>query len=244
MDTTRRADFADMIYGTTMNKSLVIALLAVVALVLWMLSGQFGSDSAVGEPESANVQETRSTEVVAMKVQTRRQTTGSIESVSVTKGQRVTKDDIIATITADNRKAMLTVARASLTQAKNEYDGARKLANQGLQSKFNLESAAAKLESARAQVSAAQLELDNIVIRAPLAGIIDELPIETGDFVDRGNHIATLIDNSQLLITGQVPQQNISDVEMGKCWCLLRQKKLAQASAPRFAFQLRKYVHI
>ena len=220
-----------------MNKSIIVAVVAVVALVLWMLSGQLGSEPAA----SAEATEPRSTEVVAMKVQTRRQsseevtreviiqgqvepikvvairseTTGSIESVSVDKGERIEKDDVIATMSADNREAQLTVARASLIQARNEYNAASKLAKQGLQSQFNLESAAAKLESARAQVSAAELELDNIVIRAPLAGIIDELPAETGDFVDRGAHIATLIDNTQLLITGQIPQQNISDVAIG-----------------------------
>ncbi len=225
-----------------MNKSLFVALFAVVALVLWMLSGQFGANPENNKTNAEEgTAETRSAGVVAMKVQTRRQsarevtrevivqgqvepikvvavkseTAGSIESISVTKGQRVEKDDVIATISADNRNALLTVAQASLIQARNEYDGAEKLAKQGLQSKFNLESAAAKLESARAQVSAAELELDNTIVRAPLAGIVDELPAETGDFVDRGNHIATLIDNSQLLITGQVPQQNISDVAMG-----------------------------
>lgn len=220
-----------------MNKSIFVALLAVVALVLWMLSGQLADEPVANAAET----ETRSTEVVAMKVQTRRQsseevtrevivqgqvepikvvaikseTTGSVESVSVEKGERIEKDDVIATMSADNRQAQLTVARASLVQARNEYNAANKLAKQGLQSQFNLESAAAKLESARAQVSAAELELDNIVIRAPLAGIINELPAETGDFVDRGSHIATLIDNTKLLITGQVPQQNISDVAIG-----------------------------
>jgi multidrug efflux system membrane fusion protein len=220
-----------------MNKSIFIALFAVAALVLWMLSGQFGTSSAVTEPQA----ESRSAEVVAMKVQTRRQaseeitreviiqgqvepikvvaikseTTGSVESVSVIKGQRVAQGDVIATMGVDNRNASLTVAKASLVQARNEYAAAEKLAKQGLQSQFNLESAAAKLESARAQVSAAELELDNIVVRAPMDGIIDALPIEAGDFVDRGNHVATLVDNSQLLITGQVPQQNIADIKAG-----------------------------
>ena len=236
-----------------MNKSFLIALFAVVALVLWMLSGQFGSDSDIDSASvtRATTQDAdertnegagdRSGEIVAMKVQTRLQsaqevtreviiqgqvepikvvtikseTTGSIRSILVDKGQRVEKDEVIATMSADNREAMLTVARASLIQATNEYEGAEKLAKQGLQSTYNLESAAAKMESARAQVSAAELELDNITIRAPLGGIVNELPAATGDFIDRGNHIATLVDNSQLLITGQVPQQSIADVTMG-----------------------------
>jgi len=111
-----------------MNKSIIVAVVAVVALVLWMLSGQLGNEPAA----SAEATEPRSTEVVAMKVQTRRQsseevtreviiqgqvepikvvairseTTGSIESVSVDKGERIEKDDVIATMSADNREAL------------------------------------------------------------------------------------------------------------------------------------------
>ena len=228
-----------------MNKSMLIALCAVIALILWMLSGQLGSKSPDGEiagNEAATDTDTaRSSEVVAMKVQTRRQSakevtreviiqgqvepikiitikseaTGSVDSISVVKGQRVEKDAVIVTMGTDNRNASLTVAQSSLVQARNEHAAATKLAKQGLQSQYNLEISAAKLESARAQVSAAELELDNTIIRAPLQGIVDELPIAEGDFVDRGNHIATLVDNSQLLITGQIPQQNIADVKLG-----------------------------
>ena len=220
-----------------MNKSVLIAVVAVVALVLWMLSGQLGSNENPATPE----QTTSARETTLMKVQTRLQepeqitreviiqgqvepvkvvhmrseASGTIKSINVTKGQRVNAGDIIAELSIDNRNATLAVAKANRTQASNEYKATLKLQKQGLQSKTSLESIAAKLEAARAQVQAAELEISQTILRAPMAALIDEIAIENGDFIDRGGNIATLVDNSKLLITGQVPQQNITDVKTG-----------------------------
>ncbi|OED40720.1 hypothetical protein AB833_11740 [Chromatiales bacterium (ex Bugula neritina AB1)] len=219
-----------------MNKSMLIALGAVITLFLWMLSGQPGS----GKPPEKTTP-TVAREITAMKVQTRRQssqfitrevivqgqaeplkimhlkaeTDGRVEALNVRKGQRVKQGDVIARLSIDNREALLAVARASTVQATNEYEAARKLQKQGLQSKYNLESSAAKLEASRAQLKAAELEISYTKLIASIDGIIEDIDIETGDFVDRGTQIATLVDNSQLLITGNVPQQNITDVRIG-----------------------------
>ncbi len=129
-----------------MNKSVLIACAAVVALVLWMLSGQFGA------LQSADTQKTVENEPVAerstprMKVQTRRQiaeqitreivvqgqveplkilhlrseTGGTVERLPVNKGQRIAKDEVIAELSADNRQAKLAVARANQQQAEKK----------------------------------------------------------------------------------------------------------------------------
>ena len=102
-----------------------------------------------------------------------------------------------------------------MVQASNEYRAALKLQKQGLQSQGNLESAAARREVARAQVRAAELAIETISITAPIDALIEDLNIEEGDFIDRGTPAATLIDKSQILVTGRVPQQNRGDIQNG-----------------------------
>ena len=223
-----------------MNKSVLIAGAAVIALVLWMLSGQLGSkDQTAAEETAASAEPERAKTL--MKVQTRQQsaqqvtreiviqgqveplkvmhlraeTGGTVESLPVSKGQRINTGEVIAELSADNRLANLAVAKANQVQAQNEYAAASKLQKQGLQSQTALNTAAAKLESANAQVQAAQLEIGDTVLRAPFDALIDNIEVELGDFLDRGGRIATLIDNSKLLITGSVPQKNIVDVKAG-----------------------------
>ena len=86
-----------------MNKSFLIALFAVVALVLWMLSGQFGSDSdnetssvTRATPHDADERTNegagdrsgeRSGEIVAMKVQTRLQSAREVTREVIIQGQ-------------------------------------------------------------------------------------------------------------------------------------------------------------
>ena len=220
-----------------MGRSAFIAALVVVCLVLWMLSGQVGSE----KEETQAVAEQQKTATI-MKVQTRvisaeditrevvvqgqlepkkivtmrAETAGNIQQVLASKGERISRGQTLARISVDTRNADLAVANANLLQAGNEYTAASKLQRQGLQSKFNMETAAAKREAARAQVQAAELELSNTEITAPLNALIEDVLVEEGDFIDRGAAIATLVDNSQLLVTGRVPQQRVADVKIGQ----------------------------
>lgn len=220
-----------------MNRSVLIALVAVVALVLWMLSGQLGTTET--QTDSTTTEPAR--EETVMKVQTRFQdaekitreiiiqgqveplkvihmrseASGTVRSIAASKGQRINSGEVIAELSVDNRNANLAVAKANQVQAANEYQAAQKLQKQGLQSQTALETMAAKLASARAQVQAAELALNQTILRAPATALVDDIAVEVGDFIDRGGNIATLVDNSQLLITGNVPQQNITDVKTG-----------------------------
>ena len=223
-----------------MSRSALIAGLAVVALVLWMLSGQIGSKENVDSTAASTVEEKKSA-VRVMKVQTRLQhaesitreivlqgqvepltvltlrseATGNVRQLHFSKGQRIGRGQVLATLSVGTREADLAVARANLVQAGNEYSAARKLQKQGLQSKGNLESAAARREVARAQVRAAELAIDTISITAPIDALIEDMDIKEGDFIDRGTPVATLIDKSRILVTGRVPQQHRADLRQG-----------------------------
>jgi len=226
-----------------MGKSALIALVAIVALVLWMLSGQLGSNQTDNvEDKTTASMEQKEKDIPKMKVQTqvlqansiarevvvqgqlepakvlrlRAETSGNIQQLLLDKGDRIGRGQILAKLSEGNRVADVAVAKASQVQADNEYQAARKLSRQGLQSKFSLETASAKREAARAQVQAAELELSNIEITAPIDALIEDIIVEEGDFIERGAQIATLVDNSRLLVTGAVPQQHIAVVKKGQ----------------------------
>ena len=226
-----------------MGRSALISIFAVIALVMWMLSGQFGSDDAEnnGESNTAAVTEVEK-QAPKMKVQIqklnassidrevivqgqlepakvltlRAETSGTIKVLNFNKGQRIRGGQTLARLSEGNRAADVAFAKAYQIEANNEYQATRKLSNQGLQSKLSLESARAKRESATAQVKAAELELSYLNISAPIDALIEDVNVEEGDFIDRGAQIATLVDNSRLLVTGRVPQQHIADIETGQ----------------------------
>jgi len=154
-----------------MGKSALISVFAVVALVLWMLSGQLGSDDTDGNLSAAADSEEEK-EAPKMKVQIqqlqaksierevvvqgqlaparvltlRAETTGTIQTLNFTKGQRISRGQTLARLSEGNRVADVAVAKAYQIQANNEYQATRKLSKQGLQSKTNMENAMAKRE--------------------------------------------------------------------------------------------------
>ena len=227
-----------------MGKSTLIAAFAVVALVLWMLSGQIGSDQS----DTANTQSDTESQAAdekpapTLKVQTRvstaetitreivlqgqleplkvvtlrAETAGNVRALMYDKGERIQQGADLARMSVDTRDADLAVAKANLSQANYEYEAIRKLQRQGLQSNMSLEAATATREAARAQLEAAEQEVASINISAPLNALIENIHVELGDFIERGASIATLVDNSQLLVTGRVPQQHVADIKKGQ----------------------------
>ena len=146
----------------------------------------------------------------------RAETSGVVRQISFNKGQRISRGQTLARLSEGNKAADLAVAEANHVQADNEYAAAKKLASQGLQSQLSLESASAAREAAHAQIQAAEIELAYLNIKAPLDALVEDIAIEEGDFIERSAAVATLVDNSSLLLTGRVSQQYIADIKTGQ----------------------------
>ena len=146
----------------------------------------------------------------------RAETAGNVKQLPANKGERIRRGQLLASMSIETRNADLAVARANLIQASSEYDAIRKLQKQGLQSKSSLETASAQREAARAQLTAAELALASVDITSPIDALVEDVAVKQGDFLERGTTIATLIDNTQLLVTARIPQQRIADIKTGQ----------------------------
>ena len=104
---------------------------------------------------------------------------------------------------------MVEQARAALEMREIEHAAAQKLGAKGFQAETKVAEAAANLEAAQATLERAQLELDRTEIRAPFAGVLEERPVEIGDFVDIGDAVATVIEQDPFLVVGEVAETEI-----------------------------------
>ncbi len=150
------------------------------------------------------------------KVTLKSQTHGKIEKIEVLEGGLVKEGDIILSLEVEDRKKNLKSAEALLEQRQLEYDVAKSLKNSGHQSKTKLSQAYANLQAAVANLYKTQTSYDNIYVKAPFDGIIQELHVEKGDYLDKaGQQVATIIDDSKILAVAQVPENKISGVKIG-----------------------------
>lgn len=221
-----------------MKRSYVISALLAVAATAWVLSGQLNSAE---QPEAKKAPADLSVSATQAKVRVRNQdaeplTTairlrgfteaeraveiksearGRVIEVSVAKGSRVEAGEIIARLAEEYRPARLQKAKALLKQREIEYAAARKLAKKGFRAETNLAAAKAEVDAAAAEVQEAEIDIENLTIRAPFDGVIDDRMVEVGDFADVGTPVARIVDLDPILAVGQASQRDIARLRIG-----------------------------
>jgi len=146
----------------------------------------------------------------------RAETSGLVSSVVAQRGQSVNKGDLLLTLDAGQRQADLREARARVKTARSQTNAAKDLNRRGLQSQVQLEQSNATLEAALAQLNRIERDIANTSIVAPFKGIVNSAPLEIGALIERGDHIAQLIDNQRYKVRGQVSQQDIGKLKLNQ----------------------------
>lgn len=144
------------------------------------------------------------------------QTGGSVESIPVTKGSRVKQGDVLVKLGLDTKETDLAEANALLSAARAEQKAASRLQQRGLQSELALQQANARLASARAARDRISLQITHTQITAPFDAIINNIPVDQGELVERGMMVADLIDDSAFVITASASQQTVSQISNGQ----------------------------
>ena len=226
------------IKATISRKPWILAILVSLAVVIWMLSGlndghEITTDtSQIAAPGEAGailkVQvETRHAEPITRFVSVygrtapkrtviiSAETEGRVEKISARRGVPIAAGTPILELDMRDRQARVEQARASVTEHRTAYTAQSKLKEDGYVSDTQMTETLSKLETAKAELIRAQLDLDNRIIRAPFDGVLQERDVEIGDFVRSGDAIATFVDNVTLLVTGTLAEQEIANIRVG-----------------------------
>ncbi len=100
----------------------------------------------------------------------------------------------------------LATVQASITAAKAAFQGQNTSATAG---------ADATVKIALGSLRAAQAQLEKTLIRAPIAGTINFLPIRRGDYVTALMHVATVAQNGTLEIVASVSEETRALLSVG-----------------------------
>ncbi len=148
-------------------------------------------------------------------VDVRAEVSGRIIATPVARGARVNAGDVLCEIAVDSRATDLQEARSRQAQAQMEYEGALDLEKRGLQSRVGIAQLRTAVDAATAAVTRAELALRKTQITAPFAGIMEARTVEVGDLMDMGGKCASLLDDTPMLLTGLVPEQDVGKLFIG-----------------------------
>jgi RND family efflux transporter MFP subunit len=98
-------------------------------------------------------------------------------------------NEMLMRIDATDYTAAVTQAEALLRQRQIEYEGAKKLKNQGYRAESEFASAAAALATAEADLVRAKRNLERTFIRLPYAGMVRSKEADLGQFVNPGTRL-------------------------------------------------------
>ena len=210
----------------------------IIIVALWLISGQFGaetesellSDTAMNAPHaSKNAVRVRSqsAELVlrtisvngktapARIVHLSAETDGRVEVIGAARGANIERGGIIARLDERDRSARLAQAKATVKQREVEYQGRLELESKNYVSEAQLQEAIAQLEAAKAELVRAELDLGYMYIRAPFGGALQSRDVEIGDFVKRGDPIATFVDNRSIIVSANLSEFDARYVDVG-----------------------------
>lgn len=143
------------------------------------------------------------------------ETPGRVVKIHAELGQHVKKGDVLVEFAIKERHAQLAEAEALIRQREIEYNAAKSLSKKGFSAKTTLAGAKAYLDSARAQATAVRILLEDLIIRAPFDGIIEDRSVEIGDFVKDGNSVISIVDENPFLVTGQISELYVNEIKVG-----------------------------
>ena len=165
------------------------------------------------------------------RVQITARVAGAVERVLFTEGQAVKKGDVLAeieparyAIAVRSAEASLAKAKATLTEAQAgaQRRAAVNEASPGLLPAEQLETyqtrartAEAEVASAKAMVDQAQLNQRDAYVRAPMDGVLQTRTVQTGQYVQPGLVMATLLRREPLLLRFNVPEADVTRIRPG-----------------------------
>lgn len=136
---------------------------------------------------------------------------GYIQDIYVDEGQFVREGQLLFQIMPVIYRAKMEKEMAHMKLVEIEYQNTKQLADSGIVSSNELAMAKAKVEKARAELDLAQGHLAFTEIRAPFSGILDRFHVRKGSFVDDGDLLTTLSDNSTMWVYFNVPEAEYLD---------------------------------
>ena len=155
--------------------------------------------------------QTRANREVALKAQTM----GLVAEVLVKEGNRVRQGQTICRQDLNARQAQVDQAKASLRAIETDLNAARVLAEKGFQSEARVTGFEAQLDGAKAVLKQAEIEADNINIRAPFSGIWERQDAQIGDYLSPGMSCGLLVDLSPLKVDAQLTETQLGKVARG-----------------------------
>jgi RND family efflux transporter MFP subunit len=250
--------------GKYLTAAIVIAVLVVAALIIYPMIFTKTievklTSVTLQSPAQTNAILTASGYVVAQRqASVSSKGTGVMMYLGVVEGDKVKKGQIMARLDdrdiiaqLDEAKSSLELYKAQSTEVENNFNREKELFARGLSSQQSLDQAEsvyksllANISMAEARIRAAEVSLENMIIRAPFDGTVLTKNAEVGEIVapfgassTSRAAVVTIADMTSLMIEADVSESNIYRIKTEQD-CEIVLDAYPQKSYPGYVFKI------
>lgn len=141
---------------------------------------------------------------------------GRVVELSADEGDRVKAGDVLMRI--DDRLRRASVRRAEITAKNARRDLVRlsDLRETGAVSQSEFEAVETAAETAEIALEEASIHLENCTPESPVTGAVEERFVSVGEYVNTGNRIFRIIDDTRVKIVFEVPERDVLTLRPGE----------------------------
>lgn len=138
-----------------------------------------------------------------------------VANVLAKEGQRVQKGDVLFEIGRETLELVAKQLKAVEAAAEAEFQGIERLYQRKAASKYELQAAEIKLESARVETEIARRNLAASTVVSPISGQLDLVEAVAGEAIDTNLDLTTVYQLDPIHVRVEVPQERVVDLEQG-----------------------------
>jgi membrane fusion protein, multidrug efflux system len=141
---------------------------------------------------------------------------GQVQWIGAREGQQVKKGQLLAKIDVDAKKAAMQSAQAAYKLAKSQAERRLKLHKRKVVSQEDLDKALTQLALAKSDLERAKIAHQQGFVHSPIAGVINRLYVDPGEFIHRGDPLAEVVNVARIRIKCNVPEMDVRFLKAGQ----------------------------
>ena len=182
----------------------LVVLLIGITLAVWFMAGL-----RTLTPKSSQAA------VTGRIVEIAPQVSGRIATVSAERSVVVEADTILFTIDPTMYQARVDELKTRIELSRKRLKQFEELASKSAGSLFQLQQGETELKQLEAQLTSAQFDLDNTIVRAPFKGMVPKMFLKEGMQVSPSRSVLPFLDTEELAVGGIFQQKALEHVRIG-----------------------------
>ena len=140
---------------------------------------------------------------------------GRIERIPLQEGNKVNIRDLLIQLNTDLIQPEFESAEAQVERDQKEFDRMTNLEKENAATQRDLENATSQLAISKALLAGISARRDRASILAPTSGVLNDLLVEEGEYVDPGNPVAQIVDIDTVKVVVEIPERDIAFFSVG-----------------------------